>query len=233
MKQITGTYHPPIDILYLDNHLLVVNKPAGLLVQGDKSRDPSLLNIAKAFIKKEFDKPGDVFLGLVHRLDRPVSGVMVLARTSKAAGRLSEQFRSGNADKKYWALVEGSAEYENHLVNYLKKVPVKNYFKSKVVSKDKGQRAELKYSLRGFHKQVSWLEIDLLSGRHHQIRAQLAHAGTPILGDDRYGAKREFIDKALALHAYSLTIAHPTKKEKMTFTANPQIKWPMPFISKN
>lgn len=210
-----------LDVLYLDNHLLVVNKPAGLPIQEDESGDRDLLTIGKAFLKKEFDKPGDVFLGLVHRLDRPVSGVVVFARTSKAASRLSAQFRERTPDKRYIALVEGRLTGEGTEVDYLLK-------KGRIVERVKpghprGQRAEMNWKALATDKSrlgiLSLVEVELLTGRSHQIRVQLSGMGFPILGDLKYRATRPFDGRNMALHAHRITIEHPTKREKMTFTA--------------
>ena len=210
-----------LDVLYLDNHLLVVNKPAGLPIQEDESGDRDLLTIGKAFLKKEFDKPGDVFLGLVHRLDRPVSGVVVFARTSKAASRLSAQFRERTPHKRYIALVEGRLTGEGTQVDYLLK-------KGRIVERVKpgnprGQRAEMNWKSLATDKSrlgmLSLLEVELLTGRPHQIRVQLSGMGYPILGDVKYRSKHSFDGRNMALHAHRITIEHPTKREKMTFTA--------------
>lgn len=210
-----------LDVLYLDNHLLVVNKPAGLPIQEDETGDRDLLSIGKAFIKKEFDKPGEVFLGLVHRLDRPVSGVVVFARTSKAASRLSEQFRARTPDKRYIALVEGRLTGESTQVDYLVK-------KDRIVhrvkpSYPKAQRAELNWKSLATDKtrlgMLSLVEVELLTGRPHQIRVQLSGMGHPVLGDVKYKSGRSFDGRNIALHSHRITCEHPTRKEMMTFTA--------------
>lgn len=207
--------------LYLDNHLLVLNKPAGLLIQGDQTGDPSLLNLAKVYLKQKFNKPGNVFLGLVHRLDRPASGVVVFARTSKAARRLAEQFRSREVTKIYWILAEGDVPSDGVWQDYLARDGVT----SRVVDAKSGRLARLRFRRLDYRNGISRVEVILETGRHHQIRVQFAHRGYPILGDFRYGSKRHFGDRALALHAYSLTIRHPTRKEKMTFTDPPDQNW--------
>jgi 23S rRNA pseudouridine1911/1915/1917 synthase len=217
-----------LDVLYLDNHLLVVRKPAGLLVQGDETGDVDLLTLGKAYLKERFDKPGAVFLGLVHRLDRPVSGVVVLARTSKAAGRLSEQFRERAPDKRYLALVEGrllgEGTREDHLAKLGRTVRIVK------PSHSEARRAVLRWRALGTERtkkagDVSLVEVELVTGRAHQIRVQLAAMGHPIIGDLRYGATREFDGRNLALHSYALTIGHPTKREPMTFRALPPPTW--------
>lgn len=207
------------NIIYEDNHLLVVNKPAGILVQGDITGDESLLEIAKKYIKEKYNKPGNIFLGLVHRLDRPTSGVIVFARTSKAASRLSKQFREKTIEKYYVALVQG-------------KIPKSGILKDKISRNGAtskigytGKQAELKYKLLKYKNNISKVEIKLITGRHHQIRVQFAERGNPILGDFRYGSKIKFGNKALALHAFSISLIHPTKKEKMIFNFNPDDYW--------
>jgi RluA family pseudouridine synthase len=214
-----------LKILYSDNHLLVIRKPAGMLVQGDRTGDTSLLDYAREYIKDKFNKPGNVYLGLVHRLDRPTSGVVVFALTSKAAKRLSEQFRVGSVQKIYWALVEGKTPTNGTLVDRIHRHGPTSH----IVRGDGGQRAELSFRRLRYHKGVSWVEIELATGRHHQIRVQFSHRGHPVIGDFRYGSKVKFGKKALALHARSLTISHPTRKEEMTFLAELESFWPRQF----
>ena len=214
-----------LDVLHLDNHLLVVRKSAGTLIQADQTGDISLLEQGKAFLKAQFKKPGEVFLGLVHRLDRPASGVVVFARTSKAASRLSAQFRTRQIEKKYWALVEGQTPERGHLVHHIKR----RQSRSRVVEPPDGQRAELSYLRRRYADGISWVEIDLETGRHHQIRVQFSHIGHPLLGDFKYGAQKPFPNRALALHARALTLTHPTTQERMTFVAEPEPFWPRAF----
>ena len=214
-----------LKVLHTDNHLLVVRKPAGMLVQGDRTGDTSLLDYAREYIKDKFNKPGNVYLGLVHRLDRPTSGVVVLALTSKAAKRLSEQFRVGSVRKIYWALVEGKTPSNGTLVDQIHRHGITSH----IVRGDGGQRAELSFRRLRYHKGVSWVEIELATGRHHQIRVQFSHRGYPVIGDFRYGSKVKFGQKALALHARSLTISHPTRKEEMTFLAELESFWPRQF----
>jgi 23S rRNA pseudouridine1911/1915/1917 synthase len=215
-----------MDVLYLDNHLFVVRKPAGMLVQGDHTGDDNLLDLGKAFLKVEFNKPGNVFLGLVHRLDRPVSGVVAFARTSTAARRLSDQFRERTVEKRYWALVQGKAPETGRLVNYL----ARRQSKSRVVDdKTRAQLAELSFELLVYADGVSWVSVDLATGRHHQIRVQFANIGHALLGDFKYGSRKPFPKRSLALHARSLTLLHPTKKERMTFETEPEAFWPEQF----
>ncbi|RMH71666.1 MAG: RluA family pseudouridine synthase [Gemmatimonadetes bacterium] len=221
-KELRVTDHHHIDVIYLDNHLLVLRKPAGMLVQGDSTGDPSLLEWGRQFLKVQFDKPGNVFLALVHRLDRPTSGVVVFGRTSKAAARLSEQFRQRQIRKIYWALVEGKTPEEGHLRDRVARYGVR----SQVVQGNRGKIAELHYRRLRYAAGISWVEIEMATGRHHQIRVQFQHAGYPLVGDLRYGATRRLsTPKALALHARSITLTHPTRQEQMTFHADPDAHW--------
>lgn len=218
-----------LDVLYLDNHLLVVNKPPGMLVQADGTGDPDLLTLAKAYIKKEFDKPGNVFLGLVHRLDRPASGVVLLARTSKAAARLSDQFRRRSPEKEYLAIVEGSCAGAGIAVDYLRSGAAGA---ERVDESAPGaKRAELQWRTLGEDDRLTLLAIKLRTGRKHQIRIQLSEMGHPILGDFRYGAERELDGRNLALHAYRLAVTHPTEKKWMAWTAPPPASWGARFQS--
>ena len=198
---------------------MVVNKAAGLLVQGDQTGDQSLVDIAKRYIKDKYKKPGDVFLGLVHRLDRPTTGVIVLARTSKALTRLTQQFKDRIPKKVYRAVVSGTPESSARLEHYLKKNSSKNksfhYPKTTPNTKHAILRYRLVQSLKTYHV----LEIELETGRHHQIRAQLAAVGLNIKGDLKYGAKRPNPNGSIHLHARSLLFVHPTKKEEMEFIA--------------
>jgi 23S rRNA pseudouridine1911/1915/1917 synthase len=216
-----------IDVLYVDNHLLVVNKPAGVLSQEDITGDHDLLSLAKDWVKREFDKPGNVYLGLVHRLDRPTSGVMVFARTSKAAARLSDQFRKRTTEKRYVAIVEGHADLDGTLVDHLVK---RDRHVETANEGDAGaRRAELNVQVirQGSRngRPVSLVDVDLGTGRAHQIRVQLSSRGHPIVGDMRYGASVEFDGRNLALHAYQLSVQHPTLREAMTFSAMPSSDW--------
>ncbi|GAB5535164.1 MAG: RluA family pseudouridine synthase [Rubricoccaceae bacterium] len=223
---------PYVDVLYLDNHLLVVDKPAGMLSQEDRTGDLDVVTWAKAEIKQRFDKPGNVFIGLVHRLDRPVSGVMVLARTSKAAGRLSDQFRRRAIDKRYLAVVEGSLQGGGEAVDWL--VKGKGGTVRRVPPNTDGAKearlrwrpladADLRFASTAQHTLV---EVELMTGRAHQIRVQLSGMGTPIVGDLRYGASGPLGDgRGIALHAVRLTLDHPTRKEPMTWVSAPPSRW--------
>ena len=208
-----------LSVIYEDNHILVVNKAAGLLVQGDQTGDESLVDIAKRYIKDKYQKSGNVFLGLVHRLDRPTTGVIVLARTSKALTRLNQQFKDRLTKKVYRAVVSGSPEPKARLEHFLKKNSSQNksfhYPKNTLNTKHAILRYRYIEQLRSYHV----LEIELETGRHHQIRVQLAAVGLHIKGDLKYGAKRPNQNGSIHLHAQSLALAHPTTKEEMKFIA--------------
>lgn len=220
-----------LDILYEDNHCLALNKPAGWPTTHFDGKDETVDRLAKSYLKEKHDKPGNVYLGIVHRLDKPVSGALLFARTSKAAARLSEQFREGAVEKQYWAVVEdppaGSRIRESApwlkadtgaLEDYLLKVEPKA--RVEVVSKDTpgAQYARMLYVVRGRHEGRTWLELRPHTGRKHQLRVQLASRGCPIFGDVKYGSDHLFGD-GIALHARSLTFLHPTTKEPITVTA--------------
>ncbi len=212
-----------MDILYSDNHLLVVNKPAGVLSQADRTGDDDMLSQGKRHIQEAFNKPGNVYLGLVHRLDRPVSGVMVFGRTSKAADRLSKAFRVREVEKRYIAAVEGAlagfGEREDWLVKENERVRIVN------ADYPGAKRAALRWRSINSQNDRSLVEVELLTGRAHQVRIQLAALGHPILGDLRYGAHNEFDGRNLALHAYSLRFEHPVQKEPLRFNAAPPATW--------
>jgi 23S rRNA pseudouridine1911/1915/1917 synthase len=209
-----------IEILYEDNHLLAVNKKSSDLSQGDATGDISLDSEIKAYLSKKYNKPGDVFLGVVHRLDRPVGGVILYARTSKALRRLNEMFKAREVRKTYLAIVgERPPEDEATITHFLKK----NEKLNKVFVYDnqvKGsQQASLSYKLTGRSERYFLLEIELHSGRHHQIRAQLAKIGCPVKGDLKYGYPRSNSDGSINLFARKLELVHPVKKEKIIITA--------------
>ncbi len=210
-----------MNVIYEDNHLLVVNKPAGQLVQGDQTGRTTLLEEAKTWLKNKYDKPGKVFLGLVHRLDRPASGVVVLARTTKAASRLSEEIRSRRPRKTYWAQVTGEVPPAGQFVDQLER----DEFSSRVVAAPAGKEARLSYSRLSYTEGVSLVAIALETGRHHQIRVQFGHRGFPILGDRRYGSRQAFGKDVIALHAREMVIRHPTLREEMSFVAEPNDDW--------
>ena len=210
-------------VLYEDNHIIVVEKTPNIPSQSDKTGDEDMLTLVKEYIKEKYNKPGNVYLGLVHRLDRPVGGVMVFARTSKAASRLSEQVRQKIFKKKYLAVVDGKVKNKKGtLEDYLYKDERNNI--SKVVSKEKknSKLAKLDYEVLTYNevKDLSLLEINLHTGRHHQIRVQLSNFGHSIFGDQKYGTRGQ--GKQIALWAYELTIEHPITKEKMVFKDLPE-----------
>ena len=208
-------------ILFEDNHLIVINKKPSEIVQGDKTGDKTMPDTIKEYLKVKYNKPGNVFCGVIHRLDRPTSGAVVFARTSKGLERMNAQFREKETNKVYWAIVEQKPEKpEGSLVHFLKKNETKN--KSFVTDSEKGgaKEAKLTYKLIASSERYHLLEITLETGRHHQIRAQLAAIGCFIKGDVKYGAKRSNEDGSICLHARRLTINHPVTKEVLTFTAD-------------
>ena len=207
-----------LDILYEDNHLIAVNKKSGDIVQGDKTGDPPLSDFVKAYIKKKYNKPGEVFLGTIHRLDRPTSGVVLYARTSKSLSRMNEQFREKKVQKTYWAVVENLPPNTiDTLDNYLRKNQKQN--KSYVTKDNNGKHSVLYYKLLKKLDNFYLLEIKPQTGRHHQIRVQLANIGCIIKGDLKYGAKRSNKDASIHLLAQKLEFIHPVKKEPITIVA--------------
>lgn len=230
-------------VLHEDNHCLAVMKPAGMLTMGDRTGDVSMVDLAREYLRRKYDKPGNVFVGVVHRLDRPVSGVLLFARTSKAAARLSEQFRKHSVRKVYHCVVEGRPrESHGELVDWLTKDEASNRSRTSQGSgvrdqglaegrrqraegrMDEGKEARLKYRCLQSAGGHSLLEIELLTGRSHQIRVQLSSRGLPICGDTKYGSKTR-LDGWLALHASSLTFEHPTQHETITVTAPHPTEW--------
>lgn len=213
----------PFEILHLDNHLMVVNKPPGLLVQADRTGDTDLITLAKAYLKERFSKPGNVFVGLVHRLDRPASGVMVLARTSKAAARLSDQFRRHLPEKDYLAIVAGTLRGAGVSEVHLR--PGRGRVEVTDATAEGARAASLQWRAIAEEDRLTLVAVRLKTGRKHQIRAQMAYMGHPILGDILYGARRELDGRNLALHAFSLGFTHPTRKEWVRWTAAPPANW--------
>ncbi|MFM7327405.1 MAG: RluA family pseudouridine synthase [Bacteroidota bacterium] len=208
------------DVLFEDNHLIAVNKPAGLLVQGDETGDTTLSDIVKAYIAERYQKPGAVFLGTIHRIDRPVSGLVVFARTSKALTRMNELFRSRDITKRYLAVVEGRpAVAEQTLVHWLTKNEGANRATAYKKETPGALRCELNYRVLGTNGGRSLVEVQPLTGRSHQIRCQLAAIGCPITGDLKYGAPEPMPDKSICLHARSLSFIHPVTKVPLTITA--------------
>jgi 23S rRNA pseudouridine1911/1915/1917 synthase len=209
-----------LDILYEDNHVIVINKKPSQIVQGDKTGDVTLPDLIKTYLKEKYQKPGNVFCGVVHRLDRPTSGVVVFARTSKALERLNKQFQEKQTEKNYWAIVENKPNKPSgKLENYLKKNEKHNKSYVCNASDSGAKKAMLSYKHISDSDTYALLEIQLETGRHHQIRCQLANIGLFIKGDVKYGAKRPNADGSIALHARTLEFIHPTLKEKMRFTA--------------
>lgn len=206
--------------LYEDNHLLIVNKPAGVLVQGDKTGDKTLTDYCKTYIKKKYDKPGAVFLHPVHRLDRPVSGAIVFARTSKALERMNKIFASRKVQKTYWAVVKKRPpQNEGKLVSWLVKDTKKNITTAYSEPVDGGQKAETNFKVLGKLNNHYLIEVEPLTGRPHQIRVHLAELGCPIRGDLRYGFAKPNADKSINLHARKLYFEHPVKKEPIIVLA--------------
>jgi len=209
-----------LQVLFEDNHIVIVNKRAGDISQGDKTGDKPLSDVVKAYIKEKYNKPGDVFLGVVHRLDRPTSGVIIFARTSKALERLNKMLRDKTIKKTYWAVVKNQPTKEQDtLTNFLKKNPKNN--KSTAYSKeiDGSKKAILHYKTIKKLDNYSLLEIDLETGRHHQIRCQLSAIGSPIKGDLKYGFNRSNKDGSIHLHARRINFIHPVSKEIIQITA--------------
>lgn len=218
MKTITTPQN--LQVLYEDNHIIVINKRVGDLVQGDQTGDAPLSEIVKLYLKEKYNKPGDAYLGVIHRLDRPTSGLVVFAKTSKALTRLNESFKNRETQKTYWAVIKNaSPKVEDTLEHFLVRNPKNNT--SKAHSKEVPNSKKAKLTYRMFHqlKSYSVLEIDLHTGRHHQIRCQLAAVGCPIKGDLKYGADRSNPDGGIHLHARQLTFVHPVTKESLTITA--------------
>ena len=210
-----------IKVLYEDNHLLVVEKPVNILSQGDNTSDDDMVNLLKKYLKEKYNKPGNVFVGLVHRLDRPVGGCMVFAKTSKAASRLSEQVRNKSFKKTYRAVIHGKMnKQEDNLMDYLYKNKKTNMVS--VVSKNTkdAKDARLSYETLDFKKNFSLVQIDLQTGRPHQIRVQFASRKHPLFGDQRYGQNLNKVGQQIALWSYKIEIDHPTTKERMEFVCD-------------
>lgn len=207
--------YPKINIIYEDNHILVVEKPINIPVQEDSTKDIDLLTILKKYLKEKYNKPGNVYLGLVHRLDRPVGGVMVFAKTSKAASRLSQSITTNDFHKIYYAVVNGNLKKEDKLVDYLKKDPKNNM--SYITNSKEGKLSILTYNLVAKKDNLNLVKINLLTGRSHQIRVQFASRNNPLVGDQKYNIK-EKNNTQIALFAQSITFPHPTTKELLTYT---------------
>lgn len=211
-----------LQVLHEDNHLIVVNKRPGDIVQGDKTGDMPLSEVVKEYIKVKYNKPGNVYLGVVHRLDRPTSGIVVFAKTSKALPRLNKLFKDKEAKKTYWAVIKNAPpKTEDTLVHYLKRNPKQNKSFAHTKEVPDSKKAILEYRLLKKLDNYYLLEIDLETGRHHQIRSQLSAVGSPIKGDLKYGFDRSNKDASIHLHARKITFVHPVKKEKLEITAHP------------
>lgn len=207
-------------ILFEDNHLIIVNKLAGEIVQGDKTGDVPLVDTVKEYLKARYNKPGNVFCGLVHRIDRPVSGAVIFAKTSKALSRMNEIVKERKISKIYWALVEKAPEIpEQKLVGYLRKNEQNNKTQVSPTPRDGFVKAELSYKTIRQLTNYTLLEVELYTGRHHQIRAQLSANGTIIKGDLKYGAKRSNSDGSISLHSYKVEFEHPVRHEMVSVVA--------------
>jgi len=222
---------PPLEILFEDNHCIAISKPPGLLATHYQGLEETLDRDVKRYLKKKHNKPGNVYLGIVHRLDRVVSGVLLFARTSKAARRIAQQFREGTVEKIYWAVTEGGlCKAEGTLLHWL----LKNHRLRKVEvvepNTTHARPAALRYRLLGQARKLTWLELRPETGRTHQLRVQLAQNGCPIYGDAKYGSARSF-GRAIALHARSLSFVHPTRDESITLTADVPAAWKDRFRS--
>ncbi|NLO71701.1 MAG: RNA pseudouridine synthase [Porphyromonadaceae bacterium] len=209
-----------MNILYEDNHIIAINKKSSELVQGDKTGDKPLSEIVKLYIKEKYNKPGEVYLGVTHRLDRPVSGVVLFARTSKALSRLNDMFRTQDIKKTYWAIVQNKPkETEGRLEHFLVRNQKQNKSYAYDTEKPNSKKAVLTYKLIGASDRYYLLEIQLETGRHHQIRCQLSAIGCPIKGDLKYGAPRSNPNGGISLHARSIEFVHPVSKELISLTA--------------
>jgi 23S rRNA pseudouridine1911/1915/1917 synthase len=209
-----------LQVLFEDNHIIVVNKRVGDIVQGDKTGDKPLSDVVKEYIKDKYNKPGEVFLGVVHRLDRPTTGIVVFARTSKALTRLNELFKNRETQKTYWAVVKNRpANPEAELVHYLLRNEKNNTSRAHIKEVSNSKLASLDYKIIAVLQNYTALEVNLHTGRHHQIRAQLAAIGSPIKGDLKYGFDRSNPDGGIHLHARRLVFTHPVSKEVLEITA--------------
>ncbi len=211
-----------LEVLFEDNHLIIINKRCGDIVQGDKTGDTPLSDVVKDYIKEKYNKPGNVFLGVVHRLDRPTSGIVVFAKTSKALERFNKMLREKKVKKNYWAIVKNKPlKQSGTLKSFLKKNPKNNKSTSFKKPVDGSKEAVLHYNLIKSLNSYHLLEIDLETGRHHQIRCQLATIGCPIKGDLKYGFNRSNKDAGIHLHARKIEFVHPVKKEPVSIVAPP------------
>ncbi len=214
-----------LTVLYEDNHCIAVDKPSGWPTTHYDGTEETFDRVVKSYLKEKYAKPGQVFLGIVHRLDKPVSGVLLFARTSKAAARLSQQFREGNIEKIYWAILEGEVKpAAGTLEQWLRKDPSTGRVEVVKAHHPDAKPARLHYECKAFQAGLTWIELRPQTGRRHQLRAQLAHIGHPIYGDRKYGS-RFFFGSAIALHARSLTFLHPIRHEPITLTAELPPNW--------
>ncbi|SHJ68586.1 RluA family pseudouridine synthase [Aquimarina spongiae] len=211
-----------LQVLYEDNHIIAINKRPGDIVQGDKTGDKSLSEVVKEYIAEKYNKPGNVYLGVVHRLDRPTSGIVVFARTSKALPRLNKLFANKEAQKTYWAVVKNKPPKDSEmLIHWLKRNPKQNKSYAHIKEVPESKKAILEYHVLKALDNYYLLEVLLHTGRHHQIRSQLSFIGSVIKGDLKYGADRSNKDGSIHLHARKLTFVHPVKKEPLTIIAPP------------
>ncbi|MBV6485069.1 MAG: Ribosomal large subunit pseudouridine synthase C [Flavobacteriales bacterium] len=217
-----------VEVLYEDNHIIAVNKKSSDIVQGDKTGDKPLNEIVKTFLKEKYQKPGEVFLGTIHRIDRPVSGVVIFAKTSKALERLNKMFNEKTVQKTYWAIVKNKPENnEGKLVHYLIKNEQKNKSTAYLKEVANSKKSELVYKIIYQFNNYYLLEIKPLTGRHHQIRVQLSAMGCPIKGDLKYGFNRSNADASISLHARKVEFIHPVTKEPVTIIAPPNVTDPL------
>lgn len=209
-----------MQIIYEDNHLIVVNKAPGEIVQGDKTGDQPLSQAVALYLKQRYNKPGNAFVGVVHRLDRPVGGLVIFAKTSKALERMNQLFREGKVEKHYWAIVANAPNpKQGRLIHWLKKNEKQNKSYASNSPKDGAKRAELTYRTLAKSKNYTLLDVQLLTGRHHQIRCQLAAIGSPIKGDLKYGAPRSNPDASISLLSYQINFEHPVSHLPISLTA--------------
>jgi len=204
-----------LNVLYEDNHIIVVEKKPNILCQSDYTKDLDLLTMVKKYVKEKYNKPGNVYIGLVHRLDRPVGGIMVFARTSKAASRLSKMIQNHEITKEYLLVCHGNLNNSGIMENYIEKIDNKSI----ITTKDKGKYAKLEYKLLQTKNNLNLVKVNLITGRHHQIRLQFSHRNNPLYGDQLYGMQDK---KQIALYAYHLSFKHPVKDELMDFKIIPQ-----------
>ena len=204
-----------LNVLYEDNHIIVVEKKPNVLCQSDYTKDLDLLTMVKNYVKEKYNKPGNVYIGLVHRLDRPVGGIMVFARTSKAASRLSKMIQNHEITKEYLLVCHGNLNNSGIMENYIEKIDNKSI----ITTKDKGKYAKLEYKLLQTKNNLNLVKVNLITGRHHQIRLQFSHRNNPLYGDQLYGMQDK---KQIALYAYHLSFKHPVKDELMDFKIIPQ-----------